>query len=162
MIKIELKNHVTGAAPGTFNASDKLFGVGLDRWLQAVYGDEAAIRELTDKAQVAEEVKKNIPVALKAAETVIEATNDLNVAAAEYAKLVGKYAPTTMQAIYDTKLTEQKLGNTLNEKKTAFGNNLDAENLRHEQATKIEALRHLTNRKMAIARKEQHYISKRN
>ncbi|NER28659.1 MAG: hypothetical protein F6J89_13750, partial [Symploca sp. SIO1C4] len=50
-------NHISKVAPGTLQAMQRLFGIGLDDFMKAVYGDPQAIKKLADLGRLSEAAK---------------------------------------------------------------------------------------------------------
>lgn len=109
----KLNNHIQTAAPGTLAAMGKLFGIGQDEFLAAVYGDPGAIKKIADLGRLSQTAKDNIEKALEATRLTIETTGDVNAALADLARLSHKSGTQIMRSIYDARLAEKKMANEL-------------------------------------------------
>lgn len=131
--KFKSEQRVKQAAPGTLNTMQRLYGISLDDFLKAVYGDKEAIRKLADLGRLSEAAQTNLEPALKAAKSTIETTGRLDKALAELVKQTQVSGKQSMQALYDSSYSEQKLNNELLELQNKQTNKLTAENTRHTQ-----------------------------
>lgn len=147
-----LKNHIAKAAPGTLAAMEKMFGVSLEDFLKAVYGDHEAIKKLSDMGRRSQVAQENLERALDAAKLTIQTTGDINKALAELTKQTQKSGVQTMGAIYDATLAERRMGNELTEMSQRQANNVSSEVGRNLRATQLIQIQGATADLMAIAK----------
>jgi hypothetical protein len=147
-----LKNHIEKAAPGTLNAMGKMFGISLEDFLKAVYGDPEAIKKLSDMGRLSQVAKDNLDKALEAAKLTIETTGDMNKALAELSKQTQKSGVQVVQSIYDATLAEKKMGNELSEARDRQVNNVSGETARHLRTSQLIQIQGSTAELMAIAK----------
>jgi len=129
--KAKHKNHISGAAPGTLAAMNNLFGISLEDFMKAVYGDHRAIQKLSDLGRLSEVAKTNLQPALEAARVTIQTTGDLNKAIADLTKQTKKSGKQVTSAILDSQLAERRFNNELTEAKQKYGYDVSAETTRH-------------------------------
>lgn len=147
-----IKNHISKAAPGTLQAMGKMFGISLDDFLKAVYGDPDAIKKLADMGRLSAVAKDNLDKALNAAKLTIETTGDLNKALADLAKQTQKSGVQVIQSVYDSSLAEKKMSNELTEARDRQANNVSAETARHLRQTQLIQIQGSTAELMALAK----------
>jgi hypothetical protein len=147
-----LKNHIAKAAPGTLQAMGKMFGISLEDFLSAVYGDPGAIQKLADMGRLSQVAQDNLEKALEAAKLTIQTTGDVNKALADLTKQTQKSGVQVVQSIYDATLAESKMSNELTEARDRQANNVASETARHLRQTQLIQIQGSTAELMAIAK----------
>lgn len=147
-----LKNHIASAAPGTLQAMGKMFGISLEDFLSAVYGDPGAIKKLSDMGRLSQVAQDNLEKALEAAKLTIQTTGDVNKALADLTKQTQKSGVQVVQSIYDATLAESKMSNELTEARDRQANNVASETARHLRQTQLIQIQGSTAELMAIAK----------
>lgn len=147
-----LKNHIANAAPGTLQAMGQMFGITLDDFLKAVYGDPGAIQKIADMGRLSQVAQDNLEKALEAAKLTIQTTGDVNKALADLTKQTQKSGVQVVQSIYDATLAEKKMSNELTEARDRQANNVSAETARHLRQTQLIQIQGATAELMAIAK----------
>ncbi|MGB7440096.1 MAG: phasin family protein, partial [Coleofasciculaceae cyanobacterium] len=150
-----LLNHISAVSPGTLAAMQKLFGISLDDFLKAVYGDHQAIRKLADMGKLSEVAKLNLEPALAAAKLAIETTGDLNKAIADLVKQSATSGKQTTKAILDSRSAETKFQNELRELQQGYVQGAVAETARHLHASSLIEIRGATADLMALTRYQE-------
>ncbi len=157
-----LNNHIQKAAPGTLAAMGKIFGISLDEFLKAVYGDHEAIRKIADMGRLSEVAKNNLDKALEATKLTIETTGDINKALAELTKQTQRSGTQVMASIYDATLAEKRMGNELQEMQQRQANNVSAEMGRHLRQTQLIEIQGTTAELMALAKYQTDLLKEQN
>jgi hypothetical protein len=147
-----LKNHIASAAPGTLQAMGKMFGISLEDFLSAVYGDPNAIKKLSDMGRLSAVAQDNLEKALEAAKLTIQTTGDVNKALADLTKQTQKSGVQVVQSIYDATLAESKMSNELTEARDRQANNVASETARHLRQTQLIQIQGAMAELMAIAK----------
>lgn len=158
----KLQNHIQGAAPGTLAAMGKLFGIGQDEFLSAVYGDPGAIKKIADMGRLSQVAKDNLEKALEATRLTIETTGDVNAALADLAKLTHKSGTQIMRSVYDATLAEKKMSNELIEMRDRQSYSVAAETARHLRTNQLIQIQGTTAELMAVAKYQSDLIKEQN
>jgi hypothetical protein len=129
--KAKHKDHVTGVAPGTTAAMGRMFGIPIEKFMAAVYGDHEAIKDLRDAGRLSEIAQQNLEPALEAARLTIQTTGDINQAVSALIGATQQTGQKVISAANSAELSEQKLHHSLTEAKTAHGHSVRGETGRH-------------------------------
>ncbi len=129
--KAKHKNHVTGVAPGATAAMGSMFGIPIEKFISAVYGDHEAIKELRDAGRLSEVAQQNLEPALEAARLTIQTTGDINQAVSSLIGATQQAGQKVITATNSADLSERKMHHGLTEAKTAHGHNVRGETGRH-------------------------------
>ncbi|NER29080.1 MAG: hypothetical protein F6J89_15950 [Symploca sp. SIO1C4] len=145
-------NHVSKVSPGTLAAMQKLFGINLNEFIKAVYGDHKSIQKLADMGRLSEVAQTNLEPALKAAKLSIETTRDINKAIAELVKQSATSGKQVTGAIFDSQIAEKKFKNQLTEARAKYINDVSAETARHLHNSHLIKMRGVTSDLTALVR----------
>ncbi|NER28794.1 MAG: hypothetical protein F6J89_14440 [Symploca sp. SIO1C4] len=140
----------------------RLFGIGLDDFMKAVYGDPQAIKKLADLGRLSEAAKINLEPALNAAKLSIETTGDINKAIADLVKQSAVSGKQVTDSILNSQITEKKFKNQLTEAKNKYANDVSAETARHLHQSSLIQMRGATADLMALARYQTDVMKEQN
>jgi hypothetical protein len=157
-----LNNHIQKAAPGTLAAMGKMFGISLNDFLKAIYGDPEAIRKIADMGRLSEVAKNNLEKALEATKLTIETTGDINKALADLVKQTQRSGTQVMASIYDATLAEQRMSNELQEMQQRQANQVSTETGRHLRQTQLIDIQSTTADLMALAKYQTDLLKEQN
>ena len=129
-----------------------LFGVSIDDFLKACYGDHESIKKLSDLGRLSELTQTNLEPALEAAKLTIQTTGDLNKALAELVKQTQTSGKAVTSAILGSQLTEKRFANELVEAKAKYANDVSAETGRHLRQSSLIQIQGYTADLMAVTR----------
>ncbi|NET08432.1 MAG: hypothetical protein F6K09_01235 [Merismopedia sp. SIO2A8] len=160
--KAQHLDHISKVSPGTIAAMQRLFGISLNDFLKAVYGDPQAIKKLADMGRLSEAAKINLQPALNAAKLSIEATGDLNKAISELVKQSASSGKQVTSAILDSQLVEKKFKNQLTETRAKYVNDVSTETARHLHQSSLIQMRGVTADLMALTRYQTEVMKEQN
>lgn len=140
----------------------KMFGISLDEFMLAVYGDQDSIKRLSDLGRLSEVASRNLPQALEAARLTIETTGSINKAISDLTTQTAKSGKQVTGAVLSSQVVEKKFNNELQELKQKHDYDSTNEDTRHLYQSSLIDMRGRVGELMAVTRYQTDVMKEQN